>query len=30
MDDIKLFAKNVKELETIIHTEYTAKTYEWN
>ena len=26
MDDIKLFAKNEKELETLIHTEYTVKT----
>ena len=26
MDDIKLFAKNEKELETLIHTEYTDKT----
>ena len=27
MDDIKLFAKNEKELETLIHTEYTVKTF---
>ena len=26
MDDIKLFVKNEKELETLIHTEYTVKT----
>ena len=26
MDAIKLFAKNEKELETLIHTEYTAGT----
>ena len=26
MDDLKLFAKNLKELETLIHTEYTVKT----
>ena len=26
MDGIKLFAKNEKELETLIHTEYTVKT----
>ena len=25
MDDIKLFAKNEKELETLILTEYTVK-----
>ena len=30
MDDIKLFAKNEKELETLIHTEYTVKTWGWN
>ena len=26
MDDIKLFVKNEKELETLIHTEYSVKT----
>ena len=26
MDDIKLFAKNEKALETLIHTEHTVKT----
>ena len=26
IDDIKLFAKNEKELETLIHIEYTVKT----
>ena len=26
MDDIKHFAKNEKELETLIHTEYTVGT----
>ena len=26
LDDIRLFAKNEKELETLIHTEYTVKT----
>ena len=30
MDDIKQLAKNDKELETLIHTEYILKTYEWN
>ena len=25
IDDIKLFAKNEKKLETLIHTEYTVK-----
>ena len=28
MDNIKLFAKIEKELDTLIHTEYTART--WN
>ena len=26
IDDIKLFAKNEKKLQTLIHTEYTVKT----
>ena len=32
LDDIKLFAKNEKELETLIYTplEYTVGTLEWN
>ena len=30
MDDIELFAKNEKELETLIHSEYTVKTKGWN
>ena len=30
MDDINLFAKNEKELETLIHSEYTVRTGEWN
>ena len=29
MDNIKLFAKDEKELETLIHTEYTVWTLEW-
>ena len=30
MDDIKILAKNEKELETLIHTEYIVKTMGWN
>ena len=30
MDDIQLFGKNEKELETLIHTEYTVRTLGWN
>ena len=26
MDDIKLYAKNEKELETLVHAEYTVRT----
>ena len=30
MDDIKLFAKKEKDLEILIHTEYTVGTWGWN
>ena len=30
MDDLKLFAKNEKERETLIHSDYTVKTQGWN
>ena len=31
MDDIKLFAKNEKQLETLLNAlEYTVRAYGWN
>ena len=30
MDDVKLFTKKEKELDTLLQKEYTAELYEWN